>query len=103
MRKEIFYDKNAVKELRKFSKEVQRNFQAHIEILKQKGKLSLPEAKKIAKNLFEIRVVKRGVYRGFYAYIRNDFIVILHFFRKKTQRTPLKNINLAKKRLSKYE
>ncbi len=63
MKKEIFYDKNAIKELKKFKKEVQREFKAHI----------------------------------------RDFIVILHFFQKKTQKTPLKNINLAKERLRRYE
>jgi phage-related protein len=103
MKKEIFYDKNAAKELKKFAKIVQREFQALIEVLKLEGKLESPDAKKISKSLFEIRVVKGGAYRGFYAYIKNDYIVILHFFQKKTQKTPLKNIKLAGRRLKQYE
>ena len=103
MKKEIFYDKNAVRELRKFTKNIQRELQALIEILGLEGKLESPDAKKVGKSLFEIRVAKGGAYRGFYAYIKNDYIVILHFFQKKTQKIPLKNIKLAGRRLKQYE
>ena len=103
MRKEIFYDKNARKELDNFKGEVQEEFGAHIKTLRQEGKLEYPEARKVAKNLFEIRVVYQGAYRGFYAYIKNDYIVLLHFFEKKVQKTPLKNLKLAHQRLKQYD
>lgn len=103
MGKEVFYDKNALKELREFNAGVQREFQAYIAILASEGKLESPEAKKITKELFELRVAQNGIYRGFYAYLRGQYIVILHFFQKKTQKTPLKNIKLAQQRLKKYE
>lgn len=41
MKKEIFYDKNAIKELKKFKKEVQREFKAHIAVLEQEGRGTL--------------------------------------------------------------
>lgn len=103
MGKEVFYDKNALKELREFNIDVQREFQAYIGILASEGKLEFPEAKKVTKELFEIRVTQDGIYRGFYAYLKNGYIVILHFFQKKTQKTPLKNTKLAKQRLKLYE
>mgnify|MGYP001605069865 CR=1 FL=1 len=103
MGKEIFYDKNALKELRELNSEVQKEFQAYIEILALEGKLEFPEARKLAKNLFEIRVVYEGAYRGFYAYAKKDYIVLLHFFEKKTQKTPLKNLKLAQQRLKQYD
>jgi len=103
MKKEIFYDRNALKELNELNKEVQKDFQAYIAILASEGKLEFPEAKKIARNLFEIRVTREGVYRAFYAYVRKEYIVLLHFFEKKTQKTPLKNIKLARQRLKRYE
>ena len=103
MRKEIFYDKNALKDLRELSDEVQREFQAYIALLALEGKLEFPEARKIAKNLFEIRIAQEGAYRAFYAYVRKEHIVLLHFFQKKTRKTPLKNIELAQQRLQKYE
>ncbi|OHA66575.1 MAG: hypothetical protein A3C82_01995 [Candidatus Wildermuthbacteria bacterium RIFCSPHIGHO2_02_FULL_47_12] len=103
MEKEVFYDRNALKELRGFTIGVQKEFQAYIAILASTGKLEFPEARKVARELFEIRVAQNGIYRGFYAYLRGQYVVILHFFQKKTQKTPLKNIKLAQQRLQNYE
>ena len=103
MGKEIFYDKNALRELHEFSNEVQKEFQAYITILAFEGRLEFPEARKVTTDLFEIRIAQEGTYRGFYAYLAGRYVVILHFFQKKTQKTPLKNIKLAKQRLRKYE
>lgn len=102
MKKLINYDKNARKELKKFNKEVQQDFVALITILEEEGNLGLPEGKKISKNLFEMRLTGKNAYRGFYAYVFGNYIVILHFFQKKTQKTPLRNIELAERRLRKY-
>lgn len=103
MRKEIVYDKNALRELQEFSREVQKEFQAYIMLLSSEGRLEFPEARKIDKELFELRVVKEGIYRGFYAYVKKDFIILLCFFQKKTQKTPFRHIETAKQRLKKYE
>ncbi|MBL7159772.1 type II toxin-antitoxin system RelE/ParE family toxin [Candidatus Microgenomates bacterium] len=103
MKKKIYYDKNATKEFKDFRREVQREFQAHIEILGRKGRLEFPEAKKIAKNLFEIRVSEKEAYRGIYAYIWKEHVIILHFFQKKTRKTPIKDLKIAKERLKRYE
>lgn len=103
MKKNIFVDKNAEKELRDFDGEVQLEFEAYFKILELEGKLDLPHAKKINRDLFEIRIKVKGEYRGFYAYIGELDIVILHFFRKKTQKTPIKDLELARRRLRQYE
>jgi len=103
MKKEVLYDKNAAKELINFKKEIKKQFESYIEVLAEEGKLEFPEARKVAKNLFEIRVMHEGVYRGFYAYARENYIVLLHFFQKKTQKTPLKSVKLAQQRLKQYE
>ena len=103
MGKEVFYDRNALKELQGFSVAAQKEFQAYIALLAFEGKLEFPEAKKVTKELFEIRVAQDGAYRGFYAYLKGRYVVILHFFQKKTQRTPLRNIKLAQQRLKRYE
>ena len=103
MKKNIFLDKNAEKELREFEEEVQLEFEAYLKILGLEGKLDFPHAKKIARDLFEIRIKVQGEYRSLYAYIGKLDIVILHFFRKKTQKTPIKNLELAQRRLKLYE
>lgn len=60
MGKEIFYDKNALKELCQFSDEIQKDFQAYIAILASEGRLEFPDARKVTKELFEIRIAQDG-------------------------------------------
>lgn len=103
MKKIIVYDKRAVKEFNNFNVNVKKDFAGLIETLSSEGKLDLPKAKRLNKELFEMRVKNDGEYRGVYAYIINNRIIILLFFRKKTQKTPLKFIKTSIKRLQKYE
>jgi len=103
MKKNVFIDKNAEKELLDFSEEVQLAFEAYFKILELEGKLDFPSARKVSKNIFEIRIKLQGEYRGFYAYVGKLDIVILHFFRKKTQKTPIKDLELTQRRLKQYE
>ena len=103
MKKVIIYDQNATKEFNDFTPEVQDDFVAYIDTLEQEGRLDFPEARKITKDIFEIRVMHEGIYRGFYAYIKYPQIVILHFFQKKSQETPLRNIRTALSRLRNYQ
>ena len=99
----VFVDDRAKKELRALSDPVQNKFYAQFKVLMEKGRLEPGVAKKIKANLFEIRIKVGGIYRCFYAYIQKSHIVVLHLFQKKTQKTPLKNIKLAVKRLKDYE
>ena len=103
MKKEIFFDTNALKELQELNSEVQKEFQAYIVILSLEGKLEFPEARKVTKDIFEIRVAREGAFRGFYAYLKGNYIIMLHFFQKKTQKTNLRNVKVAQQRLKKYE
>lgn len=103
MKKLVRYDKNAIKELESFDLKVQADLLSMTKILSTEGKLEYPQGKKLTKDIFEIRIKTDGVYRGFYAYIYDKNIIILHFFKKKSQKTPLKNLKLAEKRLKKYE
>ena len=103
MKKRLLIDSRAEKELRKFIDKVQIEFEAYFVILKKEGKLEFPDSKKIDKNLFEIRIRYKNQYRGFYAYAGKEYVIVLHFFKKKTKKTPLKNIKTAKRRLKQYE
>ncbi|NJL51936.1 MAG: type II toxin-antitoxin system RelE/ParE family toxin [Hydrococcus sp. SU_1_0] len=48
--------------------------------------------------LFEIRAKgKEGIGRSFYCTVKGQEIIILHSFVKKTQKTPKKELDLAKK------
>jgi len=102
MKKEITIDPRADKELLKLSKDVQYDFISLISLLQSTGKLSEPDAKKVDKDIFEMRAFKNGAYRGFYAYVIENRVILLHFFHKKTQRIPLNKIKLAHQRLKDY-
>lgn len=102
MRKQVSIDIRANKELVAFPKVVQNKFFALFEILEEVGTLEEPFAKKLhhTKGLFEVRVKYKGQYRAIYAYVFEDIILVLHAFHKKTQKTPLKEIQTAVKRLN---
>lgn len=103
MKKIIVYDNRAIREFNKFTIDVKRDIGSLIETLSNEGRLDFPDGKRINKDLFEIRVKRNGEYRGIYAYIVKDRIIILYFFRKKTQKTPLEVIKTSTKRLQRYE
>lgn len=105
VKKKVFIDKRAEKELKKFPRLVQLKFQALFEILELNGKLEEPFGKKLVGNtyLFEVRLKYQGQWRALYAYIIVDSIIVLSAFAKKTQKTPITELEKAKKRLHEYK
>lgn len=62
--------------------------------------LGMPHTRPIENGLFELRVKsKEGIARVFFCTKRGNKIIVLHIFVKKTQKTPLKELKLAKKRM----
>ena len=60
----------------------------------------MPHTKAMGDGLFEMRPKGRdGIGRAFYCYVKGKKIIILHSFIKKTQKTPLKELRLARKRM----
>ncbi|MFT7458600.1 MAG: phage-related protein [Planctomycetota bacterium] len=53
----------------------------------------------IGSGVQEIRIGKGGAFRVIYIAKYDEAVYVLHVFQKKTQRTPKKNIDLAKQRL----
>ncbi len=61
--------------------------------------LGLPHTKKIEKELFELRVKgNEGIARVFFCTKVGRKIIMLHSFIKKSQKTPKKEIEIARKR-----
>lgn len=97
-KKEILIDYNAKKELLSLTKPIQKEFELLINELRTFGTLRYPNAKKLSNfDLFEMRIKKGEIYRGIYCYQKEE-IVILSFFKKKSQKTPEKEIQKALKR-----
>lgn len=101
--KEIIWDKTAKKTVRAFSTEVKRELGALLMILQNGGVLGPPQSKSMKQvhpSAFELRIKDAsGIYRVFYVFLDKGQILVPHAFTKKTQKTPLKEIETAKKRL----
>jgi len=97
-KKDIYIDSNARRELLSLPKRIQKDFEQLIEELGYRGFLKYPDGKKLSGyDLFEIRVKRKEIYRCIYVYLQNK-IVLLSFFKKKSNRTPTKEIQKALKR-----
>jgi phage-related protein len=62
--------------------------------------LGMPHTRAMGDGLFELRLKgPEGDARVFYCTLSQRRIMMLHFFVKKTQKTPAKEINIARKRM----
>jgi len=59
--------------------------------------LGMPHAKKLETNLYELRVRVKEEIRIFYGF-KGNTIYILHCFKKQKQKTPQKEIAIARQR-----
>lgn len=70
-----------------------------IDLLEQFGNLlRMPYSKKLTRELYELRIRAREEVRIIYCF-KNRNIYLLHAFKKQTQKTPRKEIELALRRL----
>lgn len=69
-----------------------------IDLLERFGlHLGMPYSKKITDDLFELRIRGRVEVRIIYG-IKNDFAILLHAFKKKQDKIPLRDIETAERR-----
>ena len=71
----------------------------HLDLLEMYGEsLGMPHVRRIGNGLFELRI--RGIQEVRTLFVfRNDNVIILHVFIKKTQKIPQKEIMIASNRL----
>lgn len=63
--------------------------------------LGMPFTRSMGKGLFEIRARgKEGIGRAFFCTIVDQRIIILHAFVKKSQKTPKKELDIARRRMN---
>lgn len=81
--------------LLKLPDDARAKISSDIFMLRQYGPfLRQPFSKKIVKDLFELRIKGKGSTRIFYTFFMNK-IYLLHAFKKKSQKTPKKEIKIA--------
>lgn len=73
---------------------------AYIDELKEKGtRVGEPVTKHLDGDIWELRPIDNRI---LYAFYKNRTFILLHFFMKKTQKTPLREIEQAKRHLADY-
>ena len=87
-----------------FIQSLQKSTQAKvirtIDLLGEFGNdLGAPYSKKLDSKLFELRIRGKEEIRIFYSFGPGRVAYLLHGFKKKSQKTPKRELNLAKKRL----
>lgn len=102
MKPALFHPK-ARAALKEFPENVRREFGKAIFELQNGITLSMPLARpmpSVAKGVEELRIRDRsGGYRAFYFAKLADAVLIFHAFTKKTQKTPVREIEIGQKRL----
>jgi|SRR5690606_17779143 len=97
-----FYDEKVMKNLFKWPAGIKAKFTHIVELLEQHWPqdVGMPFVKAMEDGLFEIRAKsKEGIGRALFCMVIGKEVVILHGFIKKTQKTPAKELEIAKKRL----
>ncbi len=96
-----FYNEKIENETLSFPKGILANLLHIIEMMLQFGPaLGRPYTASMGEGLFEIRAKgKEGIGRSLFCTLKGKEIVILHSFIKKSQKTPEKELKLARKRM----
>ena len=77
--------------------EVKQELNGLIFKLERDGYLNYPNAEKIeGEDMFAIRVIQTGNVRIFYVYAKNDFVIGIHGYVKKTEQIPQKELKEAR-------
>ena len=72
-----------------------------LELMEEHGaNLGAPHTMPVGDGLFEIRAkAKEGIGRALFCYMKGNHVYMLHAFVKKSQKTPKKDLDLAKARM----
>lgn len=96
-----FYSENVERETLAFPAGILAHFLHIFEMIEEWGPaLGKPYTAPLGEGLFEIRAKgKEGIGRSLFCTVKGREVVILRSFIKKTQKTPKKDLDLAKKRM----
>lgn len=85
-------------------KSTKGKFIRQLDLLEEFGPaLSMPHARPMGDGLYELRVRGKEEVRVFYVFAKESNIYLLHAFQKKSQSTPKKELDLARKRKTEIE
>ena len=95
-----YFHKRVLAEIHSWPVDVLADFARLAELLAEHGpNLRLPHSRALGEGLFELRPRGRsGIGRAFYCFVIGRRIVVVHAFIKKSQKTPDRELKLARKR-----
>jgi phage-related protein len=102
MKWKITYYADVEQEISEWPASISAKFLKIIELLEQFGPIEtgMPHIKPMGKGIFEIRAKgKDGIGRALFCSVVGKNIIVLKAFIKKTEKTPKKELDLAKKRM----
>ncbi|HEY8271604.1 MAG TPA: type II toxin-antitoxin system RelE/ParE family toxin [Pseudobdellovibrionaceae bacterium] len=102
----LHLSKQVLKDIQGETKEIQEKLLILFRALEEGASLTMPVSRQMSgyPGLKELRVRdSRGIVRVFYYVQQKDHVFILHLFRKKTQKTPPQEIEIAIQRLKRMK
>lgn len=97
---ELLFHPDAFQEIEALSPQIKAKVLNGLDKLELQGnELRFPHTRPIREGLFELRVGGKNISRTFFAFNVGSKIYILRTFVKKSQKTPMREIELAFKRL----
>ena len=96
-----FYDEKLQNELLQLPARLLAKFLHYLERIEIHGaNLGMPHTRAMGDGLFELRIkAEEGISRVFYCTVKGKKVVLLHYFIKKTTKTPVNDLRLAKIRM----
>lgn len=96
-----YYSTKVEKDVLALPKKLLARYLRMADIMLEHGpNLGMPHSRSMGNGLFELRVkAEEGIARVFYCCVVKQHILVLHSFVKKTQKTPIKELEIAKTRL----
>lgn len=96
-----YYDVALQQEIMSFDASMLASYLHYTDIMIEEGpNLGLPATRALGKGLFELRLHgKDGIARVFFCTLIGQEIKMISLFSKKTQKTPQKELNKARKRM----
>ncbi|MBB71506.1 MAG: hypothetical protein CMF50_03830 [Legionellales bacterium] len=96
-----YFNQDVVKNIEAWPKKIMAKYLRIVDLIEEHGaQLGPPITDSLGDGLFEIRVkAQEGIGRAFFCYILDKEIIVLHAIIKKTQKTPKKDLELAKQRM----
>lgn len=95
-----YFNKRVLRELESWPVDILADYARLVELLQEHGPdLRMPYCRPMGDGLFELRARgKEGIGRAFYCFLVDKRIIVLHVLVKKTQQTPVHDLQLARQR-----